>query len=694
MATIRMNKFIVKNLDCAGCAMKIESGIRNLEGVTDASINFATKKLYLQTDFDIDDEFIAEANKLISDIEPDAVLQSEIEVKAEEPEKYGFKIAKLVIPIILFLVSFGIKDIYLKDGFLIIAYIIAGYNVVLQSFKNIVNGEIFDENFLMTVASIGAILIGDLGEGVGVMIFYSIGEFMQDLAVNKSRRSISDLMDIRPEFANVLVDDKVVIMDPNEVKIGDHILIKPGERVPVDGRVIEGESMIDTSALTGESVPRKVYPNYELLSGAVNLNALLKLEVTKAYEDSAVARILELVEDSGAKKAPTEKFITRFAKYYTPVVVIGALFLAFIPPFITGDAFSTWIYRALVFLVASCPCALVVSIPLGFFAGIGRASKDGILVKGGNYLEAINKIDRIVFDKTGTLTYGEFKVTELFPEDGISEDELLETAWTAEYYSDHPIADSIKRAYDGNESPVNYSITDIGGQGIKAEQDDTVILAGNEKLMESNNIDFRRIDESGTIIYVAKNSKFYGSILISDEIKSEAKDAINSLREMGIKFITMLTGDNEQIGKEVAHKIGIDDVKTNLLPQDKVKYVEDMLTDDDKSSLAFVGDGINDAPVLMLSDIGIAMGQIGTDAAIEAADVVIMEDNLSKISTLVKISRKTMRIIFQNIFMALAFKIIVLFLGATGHATMWFAVFADTGVTLLAILNSIRILKK
>ena len=681
----------IENLGCASCAMKIEEAIKNIDGIEDASINFANRTLFLKMDSDEYNRKIDIIAKKFDEIEPGAKLL--IGEVADKNENKNFPLIKLLVPIALFFMSFAIKNEIIKDIVLITAYIGAGYEVVLKAFKNIFRRELFDENFLMTIASLGAILIGEFGEGVAVMIFYSIGEYMQDLAVDKSRESIASLMDIRPEFANVMIDGKLVTVDPSEVRIGDKILVKPGERIPLDAKVSSGYSMVDTSALTGESLPREVGPGEEILSGTVNINSVLELEVTKVYEDSAVAKILELVENSGARKAETEKFITRFAKYYTPIVVIFAALLAIVPPLLTGDEFSKWIYRALVFLVASCPCALVVSIPLGFFAGIGRASKDGILIKGGNYLEAISKVNRFVFDKTGTLTYGRFSVTEIKPEPGTEVEEVLKMAYIAESMSDHPIADSIRAEYGGEPIAITET-TDIPGHGIVAQYNGDEIIAGNSKLMEKFNIKYTENNGMGTVVYLAVNSKYYGSILISDEIKSEAKSSLQTLKELGVKSFTMLTGDNKRTANLVADELGIEDVRAETLPQEKVEIVESLIKKEHTGTIAFVGDGINDAPALMLSDIGISMGQVGSDAAIEAADIVIMKDNLTGLGSLIKISKNTMRIMYQNIVFALGFKLIVLILGATGRASMWFAVFADTGVAILAILNSIRILRK
>ncbi len=575
------------------------------------------------------------------------------------------------------------------------SYVLVGGEVLLRAGKNILRGQVFDENFLMSVATIGAFAIGEFAEGVAVMLFYQIGEFFQGRAVNRSRKSIADLMDIRPDYANLKLENEVKKVSPQEVKINDYIVIKPGEKVPLDGVVVEGESMVDTSALTGESVPREVKAGNDVLGGFINKNGVLTVKISKEFEQSTVSKILELVENASSKKAPTENFITKFARYYTPIVVFAALGLAVIPPLvIEGATFAEWIYRALTFLVISCPCALVISIPLGFFGGIGGASKNGILIKGGNYLEALNSVDTVVFDKTGTLTKGVFKVTDINPSKDISKEELLEYAAFAESYSNHPIATSILNAYSkeiDKEKIENYE--EIAGHGIKVNVKRKEVLAGNKKLMDLNKIQYKPVDNVGTVIYIALDGNFAGSILISDEVKIDSKNAIKGLKDIGIKNTAMLTGDNKKVGVKIANELGLDEVYAELLPDEKVEKLE-MLDKQksEKGKLVFVGDGINDAPVLARADIGVAMGGLGSDAAIEAADVVLMTDEPMKLVNAIKIAKRTKKIVWQNIMFAFGVKAIVLLLGAGGHASMWEAVFADVGVALIAVLNAMRVL--
>lgn len=577
----------------------------------------------------------------------------------------------------------------------LIAFIIIGGNIVLKAIKNIFHGQVFDENFLMSIATIGAFSIGDYAEGAAVMLFYQVGELFQSYAVDSSRKSIASLMDIRPDYANVQRGETLEKVDPDEVKIGDVIVVKAGEKIPLDAEVIDGSSMVDTSALTGESVPREIAPGDNLLSGCVNLNGLITARVTKKFGESTVSKILDLVENASSKKSNSENFITKFARYYTPAVVILAALLAIIPPLaVPGAVFSDWLYRALVFLVISCPCALVISIPLSFFGGIGGASKRGILVKGSNYLEALAETEIVVFDKTGTLTKGVFKVQEIVPND-ISKEELLEMTAYAESYSNHPISLSLKQAY-GKEID-NARITnvdEISGHGVVANIDGKTVAAGNAKLMRKLDISFQEPDDvAGTVVHVAIGNIYRGYIVIADEVKEDSPEAIRDLKTAGIKQTVMLTGDAKRIGEKVAAQLGLDKVYTELLPADKVQKMEELFAGKSpKGKLAFVGDGINDAPVLARADIGIAMGGLGSDAAIEAADVVIMTDEPSKIATAMKVSRKTLRIVKQNIALALTVKAIVLILGAIGVATMWAAVFADVGVAVLAILNAIRVL--
>ena len=579
-----------------------------------------------------------------------------------------------------------------------IPYLIVGWDIIYRAVRNISHGQVFDENFLMCIATFGALGVKEYSEAVAVMLFYQIGELFQSYAVNRSRQSISAMMDICPEYANIEEDGKLKQVDPDDVEIGTEIVIKAGERVPLDGVVVSGTSFVDTSALTGESVPREVTEGSEIISGCVNGSGLLKVRTTKEFDDSTVAKILELVENASSKKAHVENFITKFAKYYTPIVVCAAVVLAFLPPIILGGGFAEWIQRACIFLVISCPCALVISVPLGFFGGIGAASKQGVLVKGSNYLEALSEMKTIVFDKTGTLTKGEFVVSEVIP-NGWEKEGLLEVAALAEGYSDHPISAALKKAYEEAElgelsmDRVEQA-EEIAGHGIKAKIDGRVVYAGYGKLMEEKGVEYESCTVPGTVVYLAAEKEFLGTIVISDTVKPEAKRAIAQLKQSGVKKTVMLTGDRKDVGEAVAESLGIDEVYTDLLPGDKVDKVEALLGElGEKEKLGFVGDGINDAPVLSRADIGIAMGSMGSDAAIEAADVVLMDDNILKISSIMRIAGKTLQIVHQNIVFALGVKVLVLILGALGMANMWEAVFADVGVSVIAILNSMRTLK-
>ena len=579
-----------------------------------------------------------------------------------------------------------------------IPYLIVGWDIIYRAVRNISHGQVFDENFLMCIATFGALGVKEYSEAVAVMLFYQIGELFQSYAVNRSRQSISAMMDICPEYANIEEDGKLKQVDPDDVEIGTEIVIKAGERVPLDGVVVSGTSFVDTSALTGESVPREVTEGSEIISGCVNGSGLLKVRTTKEFDDSTVAKILELVENASSKKAHVENFITKFAKYYTPIVVCAAVVLALLPPIILGGGFAEWIQRACIFLVISCPCALVISVPLGFFGGIGAASKQGVLVKGSNYLEALSEMKTIVFDKTGTLTKGEFVVSEVIP-NGWEKEGLLEVAALAEGYSDHPISAALKKAYEEAElgelsmDRVEQA-EEIAGHGIKAKIDGRVVYAGNAKLMEEKGVEYEPCTVPGTVVYLAAEKEFLGTIVISDTVKPEAKRAIAQLKQSGVKKTVMLTGDRKDVGEAVAESLGIDEVYTDLLPGDKVDKVEALLGElGEKEKLGFVGDGINDAPVLSRADIGIAMGSMGSDAAIEAADVVLMDDNILKISSIMRIAGKTLQIVHQNIVFALGVKVLVLILGALGMANMWEAVFADVGVSVIAILNSMRTLK-
>ena len=632
------------------------------------------------------------------------------------------QIIQVISALILFIIGLSVKfeNVWINRAIYLISYAIVGAEIVIKAIKNIFKGEVFDEHFLMAVATIGAISIGEYPEAVAVMLFYQIGEMFQDYAVDKSKKSITELMDIRPDYANVKREDKILKVKPEKVKINEIIVVKPGEKIPLDGIVIDGESMVDTSSLTGESLPRSIKKDEEVLSGCINQSGTITIKVTKEYGESTVHKILDLVENASNKKSKSENFITKFAKYYTPIVVILAVMLAIIPPIILRDgSFTNWLYRALTFLVVSCPCALVISIPLGFFGGIGGASKKGILVKGSNYLEALANTETVVFDKTGTLTEGVFEVQEIKtakeiqdqklketkqePEkieiSEITKEELLKTVAICENDSNHPIANSVKNAYvKQNNEKIDTSnlkdVQEISGKGISATIEGKEVLVGNQKLMKDKDIKYIQCKSVGTILYVSIEGKFAGYIVISDKIKQDSKKAISSLNKNGVKKTVMLTGDKKEVAENVSKQIGIDEVYAELLPDGKVKKVEELLqTKESKGKLVFVGDGINDAPVLALSDIGIAMGGLGSDAAIEAADVVIMTDEPSKVSKSIDIAKKTMKIVKENIIFAIAVKIIVLILGACGVATMWEAVFADVGVSILAILNSLRMLK-
>lgn len=694
---------VLEGLCCANCAAKIEREVRHLPGVQEASLDFISRKLAVDTEESMNTaRLFAAVEGIVNRIEPGVkvVLPNSRSVAQEPPggEELtdNHQIIKLVLGGALFAAGIIFElGSWQELAIFLLSYVIIGGGVILRAIRSIAQGEVFSEFFLMSIATIGAFLIGEYPEGVAVMLFYMVGETLQERAVNQSRRSISALMDIRPDYANLKTADTVRKVSPEEVDIGDIILVKPGEKVPLDGQVIEGISMVDTSALTGESVPRNVKPGQEVLSGFININGLITVKVTKSYQESTVAKILDLVENASSKKAPTENFITKFARYYTPAVVFAALAIAVVPPLvIDGAVWTDWIYRALVFLVISCPCALVISIPLGFFGGIGGASKRGILVKGGNYLEALNYVETVVFDKTGTLTKGIFKVTDINPSEGFTKEELLKYAAYAEVYSNHPIADSIRKAYSGavDETLIeNYE--EIAGQGIKVRINGKEVLVGNNRILTGQPAEALEIDTVGTVIHVVVDKQYAGHIVIADEIKEDAVQAIQDLKKLGIKQTVMLTGDLAEVGQKIGNQLGLDLIYAQLLPADKVEQLEQLdQKKSPKGKLVFVGDGINDAPVLARADIGMAMGGLGSDAAIEAADIVIMNDAPSQIATAIKIARKTKRIVYQNIVLALGIKAVVLALGVVGIATMWAAVFADTGVALLAVLNAMRII--
>lgn len=705
-------ELILNGLNCAHCAQVINEKVSKLEGIEECNLNFINKKLTVNiNESKNEEEIISTIINIIDSTEPglDIKIISDSEDDKEDHD-HGHDhshnhdvskkdLIKLIIGSIVYI--FGIYQIFtgieskFADLLFIVAYIVVGGEVLTKAVKNIFRGQVFDENFLMTIATIGALAIGELPEAVGVMLFYQIGEFLQGVAVGKSRKSISELMDIRPDYANLKTGSEISVVSPKEVSIGEVIVIKPGEKVPLDGIVVEGNSMLDTSALTGESVLKEISVGDEVLSGFINKNALLSVKVTKGFGESTVSKILELVENANNKKSKTENFITKFSKYYTPVVVIAALFIAVVPPIvIPGALFSDWLYRGLIFLVVSCPCALVLSIPLSFFSGIGFASKNGVLIKGSNYLEALRDVDTVVFDKTGTLTKGVFGVTKVNPV-GISEEQLIEYAAIAEVNSNHPIAQSIIKHYNKKiDLDKIEKYEEIAAHGIKVLYNGDFILAGNEKLMKQENVLFDRAEEIGTVIYISVNKTYRGHIVISDEIKPDSKEAIKSLRSIGIKKVVMLTGDNEKVANSVAKELGIDKVYSNLLPNEKVDKIEELYKGrTEKEKIAFVGDGINDAPVLARVDVGIAMGGLGSDAAIEAADVVLMTDEPKMISKAMDIANKVNKIVWQNISFALGVKIIVMILGAGGVATMWEAIFADVGVALIAVLNSMRVMR-
>ena len=691
-------KLYVKNLDCANCANKIEAYVRKMDNIRDASMNFSHGVLFVELqDASRSEETIKAVMAVIPTLEDGVTVELEKSTEEEKPSRmFSFQEnARLYLGILLFAAAVVLEAQSWSVWLFLAAYVMAGGKVVYIALRNILKGEVFDENFLMSVATIGALAIGSYEEAVAVMIFYEIGEMFQSYAVNRSRKSISSLMNIRADYANLWKDGKEIRVSPEAVGLHDLIVIKPGERVPLDGVIVEGTSSLDTSALTGESLPRDVGVQDEVLAGVVNLSGVLKVEVSKAYGESTVSRILELVENASSKKAPMEKFITRFAKVYTPTVVFLAIALVVLPMLFIPDAvFTDWLYRALTFLVVSCPCALVISVPLGMFAGIGAASKSGILIKGGNYLEALKDIDTVVFEKTGTLTKGVFTVTQIHAIQR-SEDELLEMAAYAENYSTHPIALSIRKAYAKTIDAERLSrYEEVAGNGIHVQLDQHELLVGNYKLMQANGITYEENDALGTIVHIAVDGTYEGYIVIDDEIKETSKEAITSLKSSGVKKCVMLSGDRYKVGEHVASVLGLDEVHMQLLPADKVEKVEELLQQESEhGKLAFVGDGINDAPVLARADIGVAMGGIGSDAAIEAADVVLMKDDPSALSTAIRIAGKTMQILWQNIVFSLGIKVVILILTAFGMANMWMGVFADVGVTLIAILNSMRALK-
>ena len=704
-------KYLLKGLDCPNCSAKIEKEVGELEGVALSEVNLMKQTLTVSMDHNKAASMLDMVTTIVHSHEPDVEVseqKADTSVAPDKKEKtpvYSDDDKKLTIRLIsgaviyavgMGLTLFGHVSLPVELGVLIVAYIILGWDVVWQAVKNITRGQIFDEHFLMSLSTIGAFAIGEYPEAVAVMLFYQVGEFFQSLAVKRSRKSISDLMDIRPDSATVRRNGELVVVAPETVSIGELIVVKPGEKIPLDGIVTEGESMLDTRALTGESVPRSIRKGEEALSGCVNQSGVLTIKVTKSFGESTVTKIIDLVENASSRKAPTENFITTFARYYTPIVVGMAAILAIIPPVILGGGWSEWLRRGFVFLIVSCPCALVISIPLTFFGGIGAASKRGVLVKGSNYLEALNKVSVVVFDKTGTLTKGVFKVVDITVEFGFTKEQVLEYAAQAESYSNHPIAKSIQEAFGKTiDQSVLSGYEEISGHGIRVLIGGKRVLAGNSKLMDSEKVSYAACQSAGTKVYIAVDGRYAGCIVIADEVKDDSQNAIASLKKIGVEKTVMLTGDDEKIGKAVAEQLGLDEYYAQLLPDQKVEKLEYLDQHKTKGSkLAFVGDGINDAPVLARADVGIAMGGLGSDAAIEAADVVLMTDEPSKIVDAIDVAKATKRIVMQNIIIALGIKSVFLILGALGIAGMWEAVFGDVGVTIIAVLNAMRILKK
>lgn len=703
--------YLLKGLDCPNCSAKIEKEVGELDGVTSSTVNLMNQTLTVQAGTSVAASLLDTVTTIVHSHEPDVEV-SEKQLEATAPVKKDEKAAvyndedkkrtiRLAVGAVVYAIGMALTvfaklPTLAELAFLIVAYVILGWDVVWQAVKNITRGQVFDEHFLMSVSTIGAFAIGEYPEAVAVMLFYQVGEFFQSLAVKRSRKSISDLMDIRPDSATVKRNGVLQVVSPESVAVGEIIVVKPGEKIPLDGIVVDGESMLDTKALTGESVPKSIRKGDEALSGCINQSGLLTLKVTKSFGESTVSKIIDLVENASARKAPTENFITTFARYYTPVVVGMAAVLAIIPPLVLGGGWSEWLRRGFVFLIVSCPCALVISIPLTFFGGIGAASKRGVLVKGSNYLEALNKVSVVVFDKTGTLTKGVFEVANIIPAAGYQKEQVLEYAAQAESYSNHPIAKSILATYGKPIDQKQFSgFEEISGHGISVTVQGKKVLAGNSKLMESEKIAYAACDAAGTKFYVAADGSYVGCILIADEVKPDSKCAIAELKKIGVEKTVMLTGDDERIGKSVADELGLDAYYAQLLPDQKVEKLE--MLDKQKrqgSKLAFVGDGINDAPVLARADVGIAMGGLGSDAAIEAADVVLMTDEPSKLVEAIDVAKATKRIVMQNIVIALGIKSVFLVLGALGMAGMWEAVFGDVGVTIIAVLNAMRILKK
>ncbi len=716
----KKKEYLLDGLCCANCASKIEREVGSLPGVKEANINLMNGKMSLVMD-EISDDITNQLKKIVSKHESSVVVHdlSNEEVAAtkhhknehthEDAHEHGHShggeeegslksyLIRIVLSVVLTAIfAFTPLPEAVKLVGFIVAYILVGFEILRNAVRNILKGQVFDENFLMGIASLGAFLIGDHTEAVAVLVFYGVGELLQDMAVNNSKKNIAGLMDIRPDYANKLVDGSVTVVTPEQVVVGDTILVKPGEKIPLDGLVSKGSSFVDTRALTGESVPRAIRVSDTVLSGTINTSSVIEIEVTKVFGESTVSKILELVQNSGSKKAESEKFITKFARYYTPFVVFSALAVAIFPPLLGFGSFSVWLYRALSFLIISCPCALVISIPLSFFGGIGGGAKHGVLIKGGNFLEALNQVDTIVFDKTGTLTKGIFEVSKIEPVEEADREKLIQLAAIAESNSTHPIAKSIINFVEKQEITIRaaQNITEVSGKGVIAEFEGNQIYAGNEKLMKEFGIQFEEPEINGSIVYVAENEEYLGYLLINDEIKPGVRGMMEQLKELGVKKTIMLTGDHKNAAKEIAGVCGVDEYEAELLPQDKVNRFEEFKNKImGKGKIVFVGDGINDAPVLAGADVGIAMGGIGSDAAIEAADVVIMNDDITKIVTAIRIAFKTKKIVFQNIIFALGVKALIMVLAFLGYTSIWFAIFADVGVALLALLNAMRAMK-
>lgn len=694
-----MKKYQLQNIDCASCAANIEKGIAKLEEVKFVSVNFANSTMTIDTNN------LEKVKSRIKELEPEVEVHNyetnrDFVSKSELAEN-KWVILKAISALALLIIGLIFeKEIHdtpyhiAEYAIFITAYIIAGWKVITKAVKNIFRGQVFDENFLMVIATLGAFAIDEMAEGVAVMLFYVVGELFQDIAVNRSRKSIKSLLEIKPDYANLKTDGETKKVSPESVKVGDYIIVKAGEKIPLDGEITEGNSFVDTSALTGESVPRKVKAKNVVLAGMINQSGLLTIRVTKLFSESSISRILELVENATSKKAETEKFITTFARYYTPVVVFGAFLLAVIPPlFFTGQTFNDWIYRALVVLVISCPCALVISIPLGYFGGIGGASRRGILVKGSNYLDALTKVKTVVFDKTGTLTKGVFKVSEVVTQNGFQKNELLRFAAYAESHSNHPIAKSIIEAYEKNIEQSGLSdVQEISGKGIKAKVNGKQIIVGNDKILHSENIQHNQCEVDGTVVHLAVDKVYAGYIIISDTLKDDSIEAIENLKVKNIQTV-MLTGDNKSSAEVFAKKLGINKYYYELLPENKVEQIEKLLSSDSKNKVAFVGDGINDAPVIARADVGMAMGALGSDAAIETADVVLMTDSPMQVVKAIEVAKRTRKIVWQNIGFAMGVKLLFILLGVFGIATMWEAVFGDMGVAIIAILNAMRVMK-